>query len=115
MNGSERRAGATPLRDAQRDPPARHLRPTGVAPVMKNLVAIVNVVTFWVFGYLTLTATGLSDAQLAIFALLSFAGLLTGVSDFMRIVHGLEVVGYAQSSIGLNPGRHSRSQMEWGH
>ncbi|HBS49834.1 MAG TPA: hypothetical protein DEA05_06975 [Rhodobacteraceae bacterium] len=79
---------------------------------MKKLVAIVNVIVwsgFWAFGYLALAAEGLSDRQLVIAALLAFAGLVTGIMAYMRLVRVTEDSGYARKSNQLDAAARARA------
>ena len=84
---------------------------------MKKLIAIINVVAwsgFWAFGYLALTAEGLSDRQLVIAALLAFAGLVTGIAAYLKLVRSAEASGYAKTSKQLDAATRNRAQEEWG-
>ncbi|MDU9005226.1 hypothetical protein [Sedimentitalea todarodis] len=68
---------------------------------MTKIVAILNVIAwsgFWAFGYLALTADGLSDRQIVIAALLAFAGFFGGILAYMRLVRAAEESGYARKS-----------------
>ncbi|MEX0319562.1 MAG: hypothetical protein AB3N21_16510 [Ruegeria sp.] len=84
---------------------------------MNKLIAIVNVIAwagFWAFGYLALTAEGLTDTQLVVAAVLAFAGLVTGVVAYMKLVRVTEQSGYAKSSKQLDAAARERAQEEWG-
>ncbi|MFC3119193.1 hypothetical protein ACFOHS_17335 [Jhaorihella thermophila] len=68
---------------------------------MKKLIAIVNVIAwsgFWAFGYLALAAEGLTDAQLVTAAVLAFAGLVTGLLAYQKLVRAAEESGYAKKN-----------------
>ena len=84
---------------------------------MNKLVAIVNVIAwagFWAFGYLAITAEGLTEGQLVIAALLAFAGLVTGILAYMKLVRVTEYSGYAKTSKQLDAATRNRAQEEWG-
>ncbi len=84
---------------------------------MNKLVAIVNVIAwagFWSFGYLAITAEGLTEGQLVIAALLAFAGLVTGILAYMKLVRVTEYSGYAKTSKQLDAATRNRAQEEWG-
>ena len=84
---------------------------------MTKLIAIVNVIAwagFWAFGYIALTAEGLTEGQLVIAAILAFAGLVTGVLAYMTLVRNAEASGYAKGSNQLNATARNRAQEEWG-
>ena len=84
---------------------------------MMKLIAIANVVAwagFWAFGYIAITAEGLTDGQLMIAAILAFAGLVTGVLAYMKLVRNTEQSGYAKSSKQLDAATRNRAQEEWG-
>ncbi|MDK3074259.1 hypothetical protein QO034_14165 [Sedimentitalea sp. JM2-8] len=79
---------------------------------MEKIIAIVNVVAwsgFWAFGYLALAAEGLTDRQLVIAALLAFAGLITGIAAYMKLVRAAEASGYARKSSQLDAGTRNRA------
>lgn len=64
---------------------------------MRKLIAITNVIAwagFWAFGYLAITAEGLSDTQIVTAALLAFAGLVTGVLAYIKLARASEESGY---------------------
>ena len=55
---------------------------------MNKLIAIVNVIAwsgFWAFGYLAVTAEGLTTAQWIVAALLAAAGLVTGIVAYRKL------------------------------
>lgn len=55
---------------------------------MSKLIALVCVVSwsgFWAFGYLALSASDFSDAQVMLAALLAFAGFVSGVFAYMAL------------------------------
>lgn len=82
---------------------------------MKKLIAIVNVIAwsgFWAFGYLALTAEGLTDGQLVIAAVLAFAGLITGVAAYMHLSRAAEASGYAQKSTQLDAATRNRAHQQ---
>jgi hypothetical protein len=84
---------------------------------MNKLIAIINVIAwsgFWAFGYLAVTAEGLTESQLVIAALLAFGGLVTGVAAYMRLVRASEVSGYARKSNQLDAAARNRAQSEGG-
>ncbi|MEC8197687.1 MAG: hypothetical protein VX228_15580, partial [Pseudomonadota bacterium] len=60
---------------------------------MIKLVAIINVVAwsgFWAFGYLALSATGFTEAQMVTASLLAAAGLITGILAYLRLARAAE-------------------------
>ena len=82
---------------------------------MIKIVAIINVIAwsgFWAFGYLAITAEGLTDRQLTIAAILAFAGLVTGISAYLRLVRSSEESGYAKKSNQLDAVTRNRAQTE---
>lgn len=84
---------------------------------MTKLIAIINVIAwagFWAFGYIALTTDDLSESQLVIAALLAFAGLVTGVLAYMKLVRTSEASGYAKGSRQLDAAARNRAQEEWG-
>jgi len=84
---------------------------------VQKLIAIINVIAwagFWAFGYIALTAEGLTEGQLVIAALLAFAGLVTGVLAYMKLVRNAEASGYAKGSNQLDVAARNRAQEEWG-
>ena len=55
---------------------------------MRKAVAIVNVIAwsgFWAFGYIAVTAEGLSDRQIVVAAVLAGAGFLTGIIAYLKL------------------------------
>ena len=77
-----------------------------------KLIAILNVIAwsgFWAFGYLALAADGLTDQQLVIAALLAFAGLITGIFAYMKLVRAAEASGYARKSNQLDADTRNRA------
>lgn len=84
---------------------------------MNKVVAIVNVIAwsgFWAFGYLAVTAEGLSDRQLVIAAVLAFAGFVTGILAFQRLSRAAEARGYARKSNQLDAAARDRAQSQGG-
>ena len=78
---------------------------------MQKLIAIINVIAwagFWAFGYIAITAEGLTDGQLMIAAILAFAGLVTGVLAYMKLVAAGLVSGelrfYSPDILATPPG-----------
>jgi len=76
---------------------------------MKKLIAIVNVIAwsgFWAFGYLALTADGLTGGQMVVAALLAFGGLVTGLLAYMKLARAAEDSGTPDAGVpdgGTNP------------
>ncbi|SEO71449.1 hypothetical protein SAMN04490248_11041 [Salinihabitans flavidus] len=84
---------------------------------MKKLIAIVNVVAwsgFWAFGYLALTAERLSRGQLTVAAVLAFAGFITGIFAYLKLVRAAEASGYARKSTQLDAAERNRAQSQGG-
>ncbi len=84
---------------------------------MQKLIAIINVIAwagFWAFGYIAITAEGLTDAQLVVAAILAFVGLVTGIMAYMKLVRSSEASGYAKGSKQLDAATRNRAQEEWG-
>ncbi|MEM1005319.1 MAG: hypothetical protein AAGB28_02050 [Pseudomonadota bacterium] len=84
---------------------------------MTKLLAIINVIAwagFWAFGYIALTSDDLTDRQLVIAAILAFAGLVTGMLAYMKLVRASEASGYAKGSNQLDAAARNRAQEEWG-
>ncbi len=82
---------------------------------MKKLIAIVNVIAwsgFWAFGYLAITAEGLTDTQIVIAAILAFAGLVTGLIAYQKLVRVTEESGYAKKSNQLDAAARNRAHQE---
>lgn len=84
---------------------------------MQKLIAIINVVAwagFWAFGYIALTSDDLTESQLVVAAFLAFAGLVTGILAYMKLVRASEASGYAKGSNQLDTTARNRAQEEWG-
>ncbi|MGR3615046.1 MAG: hypothetical protein ACU0BB_03270 [Paracoccaceae bacterium] len=84
---------------------------------MQKFIAIINVIAwsgFWAFGYLALSAEGLTDTQLVIAMLLAFGGLVTGVIAYMKLVRASEQSGYARASKQLDAQTRNQAQEQWG-
>ncbi|WP_170761118.1 hypothetical protein [Ruegeria lacuscaerulensis] len=84
---------------------------------MKKLIAIINVIAwagFWAFGYIAITSEDLTASQLVISAILAFAGLVTGVLAYIKLVRSSEASGYAKGSKQLDAKARNRAQEEWG-
>lgn len=82
---------------------------------MKKLIAIINVIAwsgFWAFGYLALTAEGLTDAQLVTAAVLAFAGFVTGLLAYQKLVRAAEESGYAKKTNQLDAAARNRAHQE---
>jgi hypothetical protein len=80
---------------------------------MPKLIAVVNVIAwsgFWAFGYLALSAESLSDRQLVVAAVLAFAGLITGILAYLKLVRVTEASGYARKSNQLDADTRNRAQ-----
>ena len=72
---------------------------------MTKLIAIINVIAwsgFWAFGYLALTAEGLTQSQITTAAILAFAGFATGIFAYLKLVRSSEASGYARKSNQLD-------------
>ena len=83
---------------------------------MTKLIAIINVIAwagFWAFGYIAVTSDDLSDSQLVVAAILAFAGLVTGIMAYMKLVRSSEASGYAKGSNQLDAKARNRAQEEW--
>lgn len=83
---------------------------------MSKLIAIVNVIAwagFWAFGYLAITAEGLSQGQIVIAMLLAFAGLASGIWAYLRLVRHTERTGYARRNGVLDSETRARAQEQW--
>ena len=79
---------------------------------MTKLVAIINVISwsgFWAFGYLALSAQGLSQTQLVTAALLAAGGLVSGIFAYLRLVRFTETAGYAKKSNQLDAAVRNRA------
>jgi hypothetical protein len=84
---------------------------------MTKLAAIANVIAwsgFWAFGYLALTAEGLSQRQLVIAAVLAFAGLVTGIIAWQRLNRAAEATGYARKTNQLDAAARDRAHSQGG-
>ncbi|MBK0325794.1 hypothetical protein I5535_00660 [Rhodobacteraceae bacterium F11138] len=80
---------------------------------MIKLIAIANVIAwsgFWAFGYLALTADGLTQGQLVIAAILAFGGLIAGCATYMILARAAEASGYARKSNQLDAETRNRAQ-----
>jgi hypothetical protein len=56
---------------------------------MNKLIALVCVISwsgFWAFGYLALSASNFDNGQVVLAIVLAFAGFVTGVFAYMRLV-----------------------------
>jgi hypothetical protein len=79
---------------------------------MSQLIAIVNVIAwsgFWAFGYLALSAEGLTERQLVTAAMISAAGLITGILAYLRLVRAAEASGYAKKTNQLDAAARNRA------
>ncbi|UWQ91156.1 hypothetical protein QEZ52_20140 [Aliisedimentitalea scapharcae] len=79
---------------------------------MPKLIAIINVVSwsgFWAFGYLAISAQGLTQTQLITAALLAAGGLVSGVLAYLRLVRFTEQAGYARKSNQLDATARNRA------
>ena len=82
---------------------------------MMKLIAIINVIAwsgFWAFGYLAISASGFSEAQIVTSALLAAAGLFTGIIAYLRLAHAAELSGYAQKSNQMSAADRNRAQQQ---
>lgn len=82
---------------------------------MNKLVAIINVIAwsgFWAFGYIALASKGLSGRQLNIAAILAFAGFVTGVLAYMKLIRLTEQSGYARKTNQLDAETRRRAQIQ---
>ncbi|WP_170349608.1 MULTISPECIES: hypothetical protein [Ruegeria] len=83
---------------------------------MTKLIAIINVIAwagFWAFGYIAVTSEDLTESQLVVAAILAFAGLITGVLAYMKLVRNSEASGYAKGTNQLDAEARNRAQEEW--
>jgi len=81
---------------------------------VRKLIAIINVIAwsgFWAFGYLAVTAQGLSEGQIVIAAILAFAGLITGVLAYLKLARASEASGY-ETKKQLDAETRERAQMQ---
>ncbi|CUK13604.1 hypothetical protein Q8W37_14105 [Shimia thalassica] len=72
---------------------------------MTKVIAILNVIAwsgFWAFGYIAISSDSLSDGQLMVASLLAFAGLITGLFAYLKLVRAAEASGYAKKSNQLD-------------
>ena len=84
---------------------------------MQKVIAIINVIAwagFWAFGYIAITSDDLTARQLVVAALLAFAGLVTGIMAYMKLVRASEASGYAKGSNQLDAAARNRAQEQWG-
>ena len=84
---------------------------------MQKVIAIINVIAwagFWAFGYIAVTSDDLTASQLVVAAILAFAGLVTGIMAYMKLVRASEASGYAKGSNQLDAATRNRAQEEWG-
>ncbi len=82
---------------------------------MNKLVAIVNVIAwsgFWAFGYIAVTAEGLSNNQLTVAAVIAFAGFVTGILAYMKLIRASEQTGYARKSNQLDADSRHRAHSQ---
>ena len=80
-------------------------------------IAIINVIAwagFWSFGFLALSATGYSTAQLMTAAMLAAAGLITGILTYLRLSRWAESSDYAKKSNQLDAAARASAQANWG-
>ena len=83
---------------------------------MAKLIAILNVIAwagFWAFGYLAITAEGLSQGQIVVAMILAAAGLATGIWAYLKLVRHTETTGYAKTTGVLDPKTRARAQEQW--
>ncbi|MES0825601.1 hypothetical protein [Ruegeria sp. SCP11] len=84
---------------------------------MQKMIAIINVIAwagFWAFGYIAITSEDLTESQLVVAAILAFAGLVTGILAYMKLVRSSEASGYAKGSNQLDAEARNQAQEEWG-
>ncbi len=84
---------------------------------MQKVIAIINVIAwagFWAFGYIAVTSDDLTASQLVVAAILAFAGLVTGIMAYMKLVRASEASGYAKGSNQLDAAARNRAQEQWG-
>lgn len=84
---------------------------------MMKFVAIINVIAwsgFWAFGYLAISAEGLTDTQLVTAALLAFGCMVAGIIAYMKLVRASEASGYAKASRRLDAKTRENAQEQWG-
>ncbi len=84
---------------------------------MNKLIAVTNVIAwsgFWAFGYLALTAKGLTQTQLVTAAVLAFAGFIIGMVAYQKLIRAAEASGYAKKTNQLDEAARNRAQSERG-
>ena len=84
---------------------------------MPKLLAIINVIAwsgFWAFGYLAVTAEGLTQTQLTTATLIAALGFATGMTAYLKLVRTAETSGYARKSNQLDAAARNRAQTEGG-
>ena len=84
---------------------------------MQKVIAIINVIAwagFWAFGYIAVTSDDLTASQIVVAAILAFAGLVTGIMAYMKLVRASEASGYAKGSNQLDAAARNRAQEQWG-
>ncbi len=84
---------------------------------MQKVIAIINVIAwagFWAFGYIAVTSDDLTASQLVVAAILAFAGLVTGIMAYLKLVRASEASGYAKGSNQLDAAARNRAQEQWG-
>ena len=82
---------------------------------MTKLIAIINVIAwsgFWAFGYLAISAEGLTDTQITFAAVIAFAGLITGLLAYFRLVRASEESGYAKKSNQLSAAERNKAHAQ---
>lgn len=83
---------------------------------MFKLIAILNVIAwagFWAFGYIALTSHDLTQGQVVIAMMLAFAGLVSGIWAYMRLIRHTETLGYAKPTKQLTVEDLARAQQQW--
>ncbi len=58
---------------------------------MKKLIALINVIAwsgFWAFGYIAVTAEGLTRGQIWVATVIAGLGFLTGIVAYLRLSRG---------------------------
>lgn len=82
---------------------------------MTKLIAIINVIAwsgFWAFGYLALTAKGLTETQWTIAAVIAGIGLMTGLAAYFRLIRASEESGYAKKTNQLSVAARNRAHAQ---
>ena len=82
---------------------------------MIKVIAILNVIAwsgFWAFGYLAITAEGLTTSQLTTAAVLAAGGLVIGVFAWLQLVRASERSGYAKKTNQLDAAARNRAHAE---